>query len=137
MQRTISVSTDVYAAIWGARRPGEHSENDTLTRILNVGHEGPPQGATTLPGPAGAGFKDARNGVHFPEGFRIYRDYKRRRYEAVASAGRWQRVDSGDSYGSLNQLNGSIADGAENVWNGSWRYSDAEGNERPISSLRT
>jgi Negative regulator of replication initiationR len=37
--KTIEISTAVFAAIWAARREGEESENDILSRILGIGHE--------------------------------------------------------------------------------------------------
>jgi hypothetical protein len=36
MIRRIEVSTDVFAAIWASRRPGESTEDEILTRILGV-----------------------------------------------------------------------------------------------------
>jgi hypothetical protein len=37
--RDIQVSTDVYAAIWAARHPGEHTEDAILRRLLAVQDE--------------------------------------------------------------------------------------------------
>lgn len=34
--RTIEISTGVFAAIWAARRDGEETENDILSRILGM-----------------------------------------------------------------------------------------------------
>ena len=34
------------------------------------------------------------------------------------------------------QLNASIAKGAENVWNGNWKFIDADGSEKSIGTLR-
>jgi hypothetical protein len=34
--RDIQLSTDVYAAIWAARQPGEHTEDAILRRLLGV-----------------------------------------------------------------------------------------------------
>ena len=51
------------------------------------------------------GVYDARNGVHFPEGFEIFRNYKRREYKATARRGFWVREDTGERYSTLNRLN--------------------------------
>ena len=82
------------------------------------------------------GVHDARNDVHFPEGFEIFRNYKRREYKATARAGVWVREDTGKRYPTLNRLNESISSGSENVWNGSWKYRTPDGSFRSIDSLR-
>lgn len=133
MQRTISIDTDVYAAIWAARVAGEQSENDVLRRLLLGGEIGAVRGASA--GPA-VGFHDARHDVSFPAGMEIVRDYKGKRYSAVARDGHWVRVDNGVAYRSLNRLNASIVAGAESVWNGKWSYLDADGRPRSIATLR-
>ena len=134
MHRQISVSTDVYAAIWAARGAGENDENAILTRILKCK---PAEPSTAPSPPSGVGVHDSRNGVHFAEGFVIFRNYKGQRYEAVASNGTWHRKDNGATYPTLNQLNSSIAKGAENVWNGNWKFIDQAGSERSIGTLRS
>ena len=48
----------------------------------------------------------------------------------------WRRVDSGERFLTLNRVNASIVDGAENVWNGNWRYHDDDGLNRSIEDLR-
>jgi hypothetical protein len=88
------------------------------------------------PNGAGGGVFDARNGVQFPEGFEIFRTYKRREYVAYARAGTWLRKDDGRKYPTLNQLNASIASGAENVWNGNWKYRADDGSIHSINDLR-
>jgi hypothetical protein len=135
MQRTIPVSTDVFAAIWAQRQNGEESEDAILRRLLGC--------ATTKHAPAnkdssgGAGFKDKRNGVIFPAGFTIFRTYKRKEYSAIAENGAWRRTDTGETYDSLNQLNASIAAGNENVWNGNWKFKDNDGTIKSIAALRS
>ena len=37
--RDVPVSTDVFSAIWAARKPGEHSEDAILRRLLGVASE--------------------------------------------------------------------------------------------------
>jgi hypothetical protein len=85
---------------------------------------------------AGTGVRDERNGVSFPEGFEIFRTYKQQEYRARAQSGAWHRLDNGQKYPTLNQLNSSIAAGAENVWNGNWKYRTPEGAQKSIAELR-
>ena len=128
MSRTITLSTAVFAAIWAERRDGEETEDAILRRLLGCGDGVGANG--------GRGVRDARNDVHFPEGFEIFRTYKRREYKATARAGVWVREDTGERYPTLNRLNESIASGNENVWNGSWKYRTPDGSFRSIDSLR-
>jgi len=136
MRRPVDVSTDVYAAIWAARRAGENDEDAILARILGCKTPASAQEHHATRYAAGAGVFDARNDVRFAEGFEIFRNYKGRRYEAVANGGVWRRKDTGQTYATLNQLNSSIARGAENVWNGNWKFRDREGSEKSIAALR-
>lgn len=135
MSRTITVSTEVFAAIWADRRPGEESEDAILRRRFGCASsvENPdPAPATTLNG----GVYDSRNNVKFPRGFTIFRTYKHKEYEAVAQDGVWVRKDTGGRYPTLNRLNASITTGAENVWNGNWKYRAEDGTIRSIDHLR-
>ncbi len=135
MNRTIPVSTDVFAAIWAQRQDGEESEDAILRRVL--GCAAPQTDDQSKPSPQGSGgYHDRRNNVHFPRGFEIFRTYKRKEYRAVAQDGNWLRQDTGDLYATLNQLNASIAAGTENVWNGNWKYRGEDGTIQPISVLR-
>ena len=138
MQRTINISTDVFAAIWANRRNGEETENAILQRLLGCGPAdgGDDSGSPQPVNGGGRGVYDARNDVQFPEGFRVFRIYKRKEYAAFARDGFWVREDDGRSFETLNQLNASIAVGAENVWNGTWKYRADDGSIRPISELR-
>lgn len=85
---------------------------------------------------AGGGVIDGRSGVRFGEGMAIFRKYKGRDYRAVATGGQWRREDSGALYPTLNQLNSSIVAGAENVWNGNWKFTDEDGSTKSIAALR-
>ena len=127
------ISTDVFAALWAQRLNGEDSEDAILRRIL-----GCPNGASvdSQEANAGGGVHDTRNGVNFPRGFTVLRTYKRRHYEAIAQEGAWLRKDTGKRYSTLNQLNASIAAGAENIWNGNWKYRGDDGSFRSINDLR-
>lgn len=137
MSRPVLVSTEVFAAIWANRRAGEETEEEILRRLLDLPPIGSPsKPATDLDSAASGGVNDARNGVHFVEGFEIFRTYKRREYAAQARGGVWVRSDNGQRYPTLNQLNSSIAAGAENVWNGNWKYRAADGSVRSIADLR-
>ena len=133
MPRTITLSTAVFAAIWAERRDGEETEDAILRRLLGCGAGTEANGSH---GEREGGVYDTRNGVHFPEGFEIFRNYKRREYKATARRGVWVREDTGKQFPTLNQLNESIASGNENVWNGSWKYRTPDGSFRSIDSLR-
>lgn len=134
MSRTIAISTDVFAAIWARRQEGEEAEDTILRRVLGCGTV--EKHSAAAPTQADGGVHDTRNGVHFPEGFRAIRTYKRKEYAAVATTGVWVREDTGACYPTLNQLNDTIAAGPENIWNGNWKYRDTDGSLRSINDLR-
>jgi hypothetical protein len=136
MMRSLNVSTEVFAAIWAKRQDGEETEDAILRRVLGCSRVASGASTVSKSSPTGGGVHDIRNGVDFPEGFEILRSYKRRNYVAIAKGGYWVRADNGERYPTLNQLNGSIAAGAENVWNGNWKYKAADGSIRSISDLR-
>lgn len=136
MNRTRSISTDVFAAIWALRQDSEESEDAILRRVLKCGKasgqsDGPIRQKTN------GGFHDTRNNVHFPYGFEIFRTYKRKEYRATAENGCWRRTDTSEMYDSLNQLNASITAGNENVWNGNWKYRGSDNTIKSISALRS
>lgn len=133
MPRTISISTDVYAAIWAERLNGEESEDEILRRKLGLKSTASPAPETETDA---GGVVDSRNNVHFPKGFRAFRRYKGKSYDAVAQNGMWVRADTKQQYPTLNQLNASIADGNENIWNGNWKYHAEDGSVRSINNLR-
>ncbi len=133
MSRTITLSTAVFAAIWANRREGEETEDAILRRLLECGDGGHAAGFDDT---REGGVYDARNGVHFPEGFELFRNYKRKEYKAIARGGMWVREDTAERFPTLNRLNESIASGNENVWNGNWKYRTANGSFRPIATLR-
>ncbi len=126
--RNISVTTDVFAAIWARRQDGEDTENAILHRIFKCkqknGHE-----------QTESGVYDKRNDVFFPEGFMVFRNYKGRNYSAIANNGVWRLSDTNVAYPSLNRLNREIAVGAENVWV-NWKYKDSKGLICLIDALR-
>lgn len=135
MDRSISVSTDVFAAIWAARQEGEESENDILRRLL--GSRGKDEEVQFKAGGSDSeGVHDSRNNVFFPRGFTTFRGYKGQRYEAKALNGEWLRIDNGQRYHSLNQVNVSIVAGNENIWNGNWKYIKPDGSIASIADLR-
>ncbi len=134
--REIRISTDVFAAIWANRQENEETEDEILQRLL-VSRKNPTR-SEQIKGDSRSkidGFFDRRNGVHFLQGFRIFRDYKGQTYSAIANSGKWLREDNGREFNSLNQLNGSITEGPENVWNGNWRFSE-NGSTQSIDVLR-
>ena len=135
MSRSITVSTEVFAAIWGERQEGEETEDAILSRLLGCKMGGNDPGGTADPSSSGGVF-DTRNNVRFPEGFEVFRTYKRREYRAEAQNGVWVRKDTGGQFPTLNQLNDSITAGPENVWNGNWKYRSEDGSMRSINNLR-
>ena len=135
MLRTISISTDVFAAIWAERKDDEENEDAILRRVLGCKSvNDKPQISLTTNGHDGV--FDARNDVYFPQGFKAFRNYKHREYEAIAQDGKWLRPDTGKLYQTLNQLNASITAGNENIWNGNWKYRADNGMIRSINDLR-
>ncbi|AWL92633.1 hypothetical protein CIT37_10730 [Bradyrhizobium ottawaense] len=131
--RNIPITTDVFAAIWQARKEGEESEDAILRRILGL----PAQTAPEVTGGRRGGFYDERSGVHFPEGREIYRTYKGHKVEAVAHLDRWFVRATGQSFHSLHKLSQAINNGKqENAWL-NWKYRDPDtGEEHLIDHLR-
>ena len=131
----INVSEDVLAAIRALRRDAKEPEGRVLKRVL--GFLGGPHGED---GPENTGgFIDATYGIHFPEGFEIFRTYKGRPYAARAAGGRWLLdgdIDTGGrTYDSLNQLSQAIIDGNENAWM-FWFFHGPDGTKKRIAELR-
>ena len=155
--RTIEISVDTFAAIWGDRRPGENSEDEILARKFGVAQSG---GKKPAPGrrrraDKGAaarnaddraaedrlGWNDLQYDVQLPYGFRIFHAYGKRGaqktlYEAVAEGGRLRRVDTGELFSTLNALTASITASPVNAWENFWKYEDANGKVRPLGALR-
>lgn len=129
--RSIQISTEVFAAIWAARQPGEDTEDQVLCRIFHIK---PPAGADALTLKP-AGFASKRYKFSVPEGFRIERNFKGRDYEAQATSGGWKLDGSNRIVSSPSALSDLIGTGVENVWN-NWFYVDPDGKRRPISDLR-
>lgn len=142
--RNIIVSTDVFAALWAVRRPGEDSENAVLERLLGL-PKGPPlpDVVTTIARPPGrpiasnanpaGGIHNTTFNVNFPPGFEIFRTYKGQSYTAVVRDGRW--VMNGVSYPSLFALSMEVSESNENPW-AHWKYRDANGRVDVIRALR-
>ncbi|HCL67429.1 MAG TPA: hypothetical protein DIC56_21850 [Rhizobium sp.] len=132
--RQIEVSTDVFAAIWAARKDGENSEDDVLRRILGLQAKTP---ATPLPSTQEeAGFKDARFRVELPEGFEIFRVYKGQEIRARASKGKLELIGSGLLFPSFNQLSRAATGNIENAWK-NWFFIGRDGKRHPIEGLRS
>ncbi len=135
MTRSITVSTDVFAAIWAERQDGEETEDEILRRIfacLNANGEE----ESAFPSNGSGGVYDTRNNVHFSEGFEVFRVYKNLEYRAEALNGVWVRQDTGEQFSTLSSLNRSITGGRESVWNGAWRYITEDGSNQSIRILR-
>jgi len=134
--RAINVSTGVYAAIWSQHEPGEENEDAILRRILRVAEDAPatPEPIAS-PGANGVGLRDERNGINFPEGFEIYRNYKGTTYRARATGGKWLLLIDNCQYASLHKLSSAVVNGPENAW-WAWRFQQPDGREGPIANLR-
>lgn len=130
--REIKVSTDVFAKIWALRASGEDTEDQILKRVLS--NPAPSRHAKTRLRNPPEGFWDRRHGVHFPEGFEIFRIYKGQKFSAFARGGLWELPD-GRKLGSLNELSRTVISGIENAW-ANWNYRDEAGIARKVSELR-
>jgi hypothetical protein len=135
IMRTIQVSTDTYAAVWGARKPGEDSEDEILARVLKVARAPTSKTANGQPTPNKIGFRDPRFGIELAEGFEIFRTYLGTDYRATAKDGGWVLAHTGKSYPSFNQLSRAIGAKIENAWN-NWYYAGADGKRQLITTLR-
>jgi hypothetical protein len=129
--RTIQISTDVFAALWAARRGDEQSEDEILRTLLNVKLAEKPAEPATRPK---VGFADLRNGLEFPQDFEVFRNYLGTEYRARATNGVWERLDNGGRYPSLNALNQSIGAKFQNAWR-SWYCTDG-GKKKLLHDLR-
>ena len=132
--RSISISTDTYAAIWAARQPGEDSEEEILRRLLSVPAKSFKAGANNR-GSDKIGFRDPRFGIELREGFEIFRTYLGTSHRATAKGGRWLLESTGRSYPSLNQLSQAIGAKTENAWI-NWYFTGEDGKRQLIDSLR-
>lgn len=130
--KTVQVSTDVFAAIWSARKDGESSEDAVLRRLLKVAsRKAEPERDFEIR----TGFSDTRYGVTVEPGFQIFRRYLGKDYRAQAVQGMWILAHTGMGYTSLNELSQAIGATRENAW-ASWYYMDSNNKRRPVSDLR-
>lgn len=130
--RSITVSTEVFAAIWAARQPGEETEDDILRRVL--GGKNPIRRQNGSAGER-AGFHDRRYDVRFPEGFEIFRTYLGQAYRAHATSGTWLLLNDGRRCGSLNELSQAIGAKIENAWF-NWFFAAPNGQHKRVSEMR-
>jgi hypothetical protein len=131
VKRMIEVETDVYAAIWADRKPGEDTEEQILARKFGVQRAKP----VAVTASDRVGWADPRHGVELKEGQQIFRTYKGKEYRATATDGRLVRVDNGVGYNNLNQLSRSIHNNVENAWN-NWYVALKDGQRQLITGLR-
>lgn len=142
--KQIQVSNATYGLLWSLATEADRSEEDVLRRVLSQRvkaiHATSQQ--TALPFPAASagpqqagGLYDRRSGVRFPEGFRIYRNYKGHDHEAKVVNGAWRLDEWPTAFDSLSKLNHQIGAKTENVWV-SWNYDDERGVARKITELR-
>jgi hypothetical protein len=130
VKRAVEVETDVYAAIWADRKPGEDTEDQILARKYGVQRSKPVAAVSDR-----VGWADPRHGVELKEGQQIFRTYKGKEYRATATDGFLVRMDNQVKYNSLNQLSRSIHDNVENAWN-NWYVALRDGQRQLITGLR-
>ena len=130
--RTIQVSPDVFQAIWAGRKPGEDDEDAILRRLLKAG---PARPSDDVSSPAVQGFIDPSYGVHFPEGFEVFRTYLGRDYRARVVNGHWVIDGTATRASSINQLSSAIGIQTENGW-ANWEYRAPNGEVKKIGALR-
>jgi hypothetical protein len=129
--KTLDASTDVFAAIWAARQPGEETEDAILRRILKV----PTSSASPAAAPTAIGFRDPRFDIALPEGFEIFRNYKGTEYRARAINGKWRLVGTSKDFDSLNKLSRATSGNIENAWR-NWNFMGKDGKRHKIEGLR-
>jgi hypothetical protein len=130
--RAIQISTDVFQAIWAVRRPGEEDEDAVLRRVLKAGdaqkNDRPQQRSS-------GGLTDPSYGVHFPEGFEVFRTYLGRDYKARVENGRWVTDGKPIAGSTINQLSAAIGIHRENGW-ANWEFKTRGGQSKKIGELR-
>jgi hypothetical protein len=131
--RTISISTETFAAIWKAQEPGEASEETILRRLLGVptSTQSPPERDLKVV----TGFVDPRYNVVLPVNFEIFRSYHGKEYRAQAIQGFWYLNSTGIGYGSVNELSAAIGITNENAW-ANWFFLDESAQKKPLSEKR-
>lgn len=137
--RTISISTDVFAAIWAARKEGEESEDAILSRLLveptTTNANVPPRSKPLATTEGISGYFEPKYNVKFAEGEEIFRTYKGKEYRARATQGAWLLLNDKKLYPSLHKLSWSVVGGHENAWH-NWKYKSGDGRSMFIHSLR-
>ncbi|MEO0946221.1 MAG: hypothetical protein AAFY06_15555, partial [Pseudomonadota bacterium] len=131
--RDISISTEVFASIWSLRNVGEESEDEILKRILKAYCS--EEHGTLNTKKQVSGLTDMRNGVTFPEGFEVFRTYKKRLYRARIVNGQWQVFGLDGRFSTLNEISKAIGTSVENAWM-NWLFENEEGKRMTVSELR-
>ena len=132
--RTVQLSTEVFAAIWAKRKPGQENEDQILRGVFGLESAG--AGSENENASAGArGYLDDQGRVVMPEGFEIFRTYKGREYRAKVTGGKLVLLSTKEVYPSLNKLSWAVVDRNENAWR-SWKYLASDGTEKIIDKLR-
>lgn len=144
----VFVETDVFAALWRERRPGEETENDILRRIYKldgaadsteevvaIPSQKRPRGARAAPCAvepvaASGAVIHSEAGRDFVGGFEIFRGDKGQEYRAQV-VGRGWRLQTGEVYPSIEALNHGIGAHDPNPWM-IWIYRDRNKRRRPV-----
>ena len=130
--RNIQISTDVFQAIWAARRPDEEDEDAILRRLLEIR---PSKAGIGTADVGGKPWIDRQYGISFPHGFEMFRRRKGKEFRARVVDGKWQVNGQGISAKSINQVSNAVGAAGENGWVG-WNYRSPSGEEKKISELR-
>jgi hypothetical protein len=133
--KNITISTDVYAAIWGERKPGEETETAILRRVLKVKPDVVPGAPDEMVEPPSIGFREPRYRVTLPHGFEITRQISGKEYRARAIGNKWVLQGSGNQFSSLNELSGGVGIDKENAWE-NWFFVDEDGVRKKLSAKR-
>jgi hypothetical protein len=130
--KSISISNSLFAALWARATEDDSTEEDILRRLLSVPSPEPHREPKSSK--QAGGLLDTRSGVTFPEGFKVFRNYKGTRYEAVVQDGQWYLSGNDEPIKSLNALSAAIGATTESAWNG-WRF-ERDGEVHPVNVLR-
>ena len=130
--RMVQITTDVFAAIWADRQPGEESENEIIARRFGLKLPAAQQRDIQV----SYGWQDAKHGVKLPVGFQIHRAFKGKEYTAQAIQGFWVSSHDGNGYPTLNDLSTAIGARGENAWWYWWCKHPETGAECRVSDLR-
>ena len=128
--RSIQVSTDVFQAVWAARKAGEDDEDAILRRLLGL-----TTAVTQARSSSGRPWIDGQYGITFDHGFEMFRRFKGNEYVAQVADGKWEINGRKVAAKSNNELSKAIGAVGENGWLG-WNFRTPSGEVQKIGELR-